>query len=195
MRRLYDVAARVARGTIGVLIVGETGAGKEVVAEHVHRHSPRAGGPFVRVNCAALSETLVESELFGHERGAFTGADRATRGLLEAAEGGTVLLDEIGELPPAMQAKLLRVLEDRQVTRVGAMSSREEVDVRFVAATNRDLEADVAAGTFRRDLYFRIAGAVLAIPPLRARLDEIEPLARAFLADAGRAARARRRRS
>jgi len=183
MRRLYDVATRVARGTIGVLLVGETGVGKEVLAEHVHRSSPRAAAPLVRVNCAALSESLVESELFGHDRGAFTGAARDRSGLIEAADGGTVMLDEVGELPIAVQAKLLRVLEDRKVTRVGTTSARQ-IDVRFVAATNRDLEAEVASGAFRRDLYFRLAGAVLAIPPLRARRAEIEPLARAFLADA-----------
>lgn len=183
MRRLYDVASRVARGTIGVLLVGETGVGKEVLAEHVHRHSPRAAAPLVRINCAALSESLVESELFGHDRGAFTGAAKERDGLIEAADGGSVMLDEVGELPLAVQAKLLRVLEDRKVTRVGATAPRQ-VDVRFIAATNRDLEADVASGAFRRDLYFRLAGAVLAIPPLRARRAEIEPLARAFLADA-----------
>ncbi len=185
MKRLYEVAARVARGTIGVLIVGETGAGKEVLAEYVHRQSPRVAASLVRVNCAALSESLIESELFGHQKGAFTGATGERAGLIEAAAGGTVMLDEIGELPLAIQAKLLRVLEDRSVTRVGATSPKE-VDVRFVAATNRDLEADVAAGTFRRDLYFRIAGVVLAIPPLRARPAEIEPLARSFLVDAAR---------
>ncbi len=183
IKRLYEVAARVARGTIAVLVIGETGAGKEVLAEFVHRQSPRATAPLVRINCAALSESLIESELFGHQKGAFTGATADRPGLIEAADGGTVLLDEIGELPLTTQAKLLRVLEDHRVTRVGATAARE-VDVRFVAATNRDLEADIAAGTFRRDLYFRLAGVVLALPPLRARPMEIEPLARIFLADA-----------
>ena len=183
MRRLYDVATRVARGSIGVLIVGETGAGKEVLAEHLHKASPRAAGPLVRINCAALSESLIESELFGHDRGAFTGAQKERAGLIEAAAGGTVMLDEVGELPPTVQAQLLRVLEDRMVTRVGATTPKQ-IDVRFIAATNRDLEAEVGSGAFRRDLYFRIAGAVLAIPPLRARRSEIEPLARAFLAQA-----------
>ena len=186
MRRLYEVAARVARGTISTLIIGETGTGKEVLAEFVHRSSPRAAGPLVRVNCAAFAESLVESELFGHERGAFTGAVRDRAGLLEAADGGTVVLDEVGELPPAIQAKLLRVVEDRAVLRVGATAPRT-VDVRFIAATNRDLEAEVAAGRFRRDLYFRLAGAVLVVPPLRDRPDEIAPLARAFLAAAAAA--------
>jgi two-component system response regulator AtoC len=183
MRRLYDLAARIARGTIGVLIVGETGAGKEVLAEFVHRSSPRAAGPLVRINCAALPDSLVESELFGHERGAFTGAQRERRGLLETADGGTVLLDEVGELAPTIQAKLLRVLEERRVLRVGASEPRP-LDVRFVAATNRDLEADVAAGRFRRDLYFRLAGVVLTIPPLRDRPLEIDALARVFAAEA-----------
>ncbi|MFN0251533.1 MAG: sigma 54-interacting transcriptional regulator [Kofleriaceae bacterium] len=183
MRRLHELATRIARGTIGVLLVGETGTGKEILAELVHRASPRAAGPLVRINCAALTETLVESELFGHEQGAFTGAQRERRGLLEAADGGTVFLDEIGELPLAAQAKLLRVLEEGLVTRVGATTPRS-IDVRFVAATNRDLEAEAEAGRFRRDLYFRIAGVVLAIPPLRARGDEIESLARRFANEA-----------
>jgi two-component system, NtrC family, response regulator AtoC len=183
MQRLYEVAARVARGAIGVLIVGETGAGKEVLAEFVHRSSPRAGRPLVRLNCAALTDSLVESELFGHERGAFTGAVRERAGLLETADGGTVMLDEAGELSPSIQAKLLRVIEDRQVMRVGSSRARA-VDVRFVAATNRNLEAEVAAGRFRRDLYFRLAGVVLEVPPLRERPVEVEALARAFLAEA-----------
>ena len=183
MRRLYEVATRVARGAIGVLIVGETGAGKEVLAEFVHRSSPRAVAPLVRINCAGLPESLIESELFGHVRGAFTGADQARAGLIEAADGGTVLLDEVGELSPGAQAKLLRVLEDGRVTRLGA-SEPSAVDVRFVAATNRDLAAEVEADRFRRDLYYRLAGVVLAVPPLRARTDEIEPLARAFATEA-----------
>jgi two-component system response regulator AtoC len=183
MRALYEVAARVARGSIAVLVIGETGAGKEVLADFLHRRSPRAQAPFVRINCAALTESIVESELFGHDRGAFTGAAAPRLGLIEAADGGTVLLDEVGELPLAVQAKLLRVLEDRSVTRVGATAARV-VDVRFLAATNRDLTAEVTAGRFRRDLYYRLAMAVLAVPPLRARSEEIEPLARSFLAEA-----------
>ena len=183
MRRLFDLAARVAHGGISVLLLGETGTGKEVLAEYIHQRSPRAAGPLVRLNCAALTDSLIDSELFGHERGAFTGAMRERRGLLESAHGGTALLDEIGELPPPAQAKLLRVLEAGQVLRVGA-SIPQPLDVRFVAATNRDLDADVVAGRFRRDLYFRLAGAILAIPPLRERRGEIEALARRFAADA-----------
>jgi two-component system response regulator AtoC len=179
MKRLYELAARIARGAIGILLIGETGAGKEVLAEFVHRSSPRAAKPLVRVNCAALTDSLIESELFGHEKGAFTGADRERRGLIEAADGGTVFLDEIGEISAAVQAKLLRVLEERRILRVGASAPRP-IDVRFIAATNRDLEAEVAAGRFRQDLYFRLAGAVLAIPPLRDRPSEIEVLARGF---------------
>ncbi len=185
MQRLHGVATRVARGTIAVLLVGETGTGKEVLAELVHRASPRAAGPLVRINCAALSESLVESELFGHERGAFTGAQRDRPGLLEAADGGTAFLDEIGEVPLPVQAKLLRVLEEGQLMRVGASAPRA-IDVRFVAATNRDLEAEIDAGRFRRDLYFRLSGAVLAIPPLRERRAELEPLAQRFAAEAAR---------
>jgi transcriptional regulator with PAS, ATPase and Fis domain len=157
------------------------------VAELVHSLSPRAACPLVRLNCAGFSETLLASELFGHERGAFTGADRAKPGVLEGAEGGTVFLDEVGELPMSIQPKLLRVLEDKVVTRVGALKGRP-IDVRFVAATNRDLEVEVAEGRFRQDLFFRLNGFQLRIPPLRERPGEIAELARAFLAPAARAA-------
>jgi transcriptional regulator with PAS, ATPase and Fis domain len=156
-----------------------------VLAERVHRLSPRVKGPFVRLHCAALSESLLESELFGHEKGAYTGAHQAKPGLLESANGGTVLLDEIGELPLATQVKLLRVLEDRKVLRLGALTPRS-IDVRFIAATNRDLEAAVATGRFRLDLYFRLNGASLLVPPLRERAEEIESLAHAFIAEACR---------
>ncbi|WP_437992427.1 sigma 54-interacting transcriptional regulator [Sorangium sp. So ce145] len=179
MERLYALAERVAGAPITVLLLGETGAGKEVLAEHIHRRSPRAQGPFVRLNCAALSESLLESELFGHERGAFTSAVQAKPGLLETAEKGTVLLDEVGELPPSIQVKLLRVLEERKVMRVGGLSPRP-IDVRFVSATNRDLAAEVKRGAFREDLFFRLNGIALTIPPLRARIAEIAPLARAL---------------
>ncbi|AUX39593.1 uncharacterized protein SOCE26_009870 [Sorangium cellulosum] len=179
MQRLYALAERVAGAPITVLLLGETGAGKEVLAEHIHRRSPRAQGPFLRLNCAALSESLLESELFGHEKGAFTSAGQAKPGLLETAEKGTVLLDEVGELPPGIQVKLLRVLEDRKVMRVGGLSPRP-IDVRFLSATNRDLAAEVKRGAFREDLFFRLNGIALTIPPLRARVSEIAPLARAM---------------
>ena len=175
---------RVARGQINVLILGETGAGKEVLAERLHQLSPRATAPFLGLNCAALPEALLESELFGHERGAFTGAAAAKRGLLETAEGGTVFLDEVGELPLSIQAKLLRVIETRQVLRVGGLKP-VVIDVRFIAATNRDLEAEATRGAFRSDLYFRLDGVTLVVPPLRRRTDEIAALARAFARDAG----------
>ena len=182
MRRVYALAERAAAGTINVLILGETGAGKEVLARRIHRLSPRAGRPFVCVNCAALSEALLESELFGHERGAFTGAAQAKPGLLETAPGGTVFLDEVGELPAALQAKLLRVIETKEIVRVGSVRPRP-IDVRFVAATNRDLEAEVAAGGFRRDLYFRLNGMTLTVPPLRERPGELRALCASFIAD------------
>jgi DNA-binding NtrC family response regulator len=187
LRRLEDVIARIARGNINVIVTGETGVGKELVAELVHAQSPRAQKPLVRLNCASFSETLLASELFGHERGAFTGADRAKPGLLETADGGTVFLDEIGELPMSIQPKLLRVLEDKVVTRVGALKGRP-IDVRFVAATNRDLETEVAEGRFRRDLYFRLSGFQLRIDPLRERRDDILEIAEEFLKHAARAA-------
>ena len=180
MRNLHALAHRAAAGNSHVLIVGETGAGKEVLAETVHRASPRAAKPFLALNCAALTESLVESELFGYERGAFTGATQVKVGLLESAVGGTVFLDEIGEMPLPTQAKLLRVLETKQVLRVGATQTRS-IDVRFVAATNRDLEDEVAEKRFREDLYFRLNVITLEIPPLRERPEEIEPLARLFL--------------
>jgi DNA-binding NtrC family response regulator len=190
MGQLYRVVDRIAAGTISVLLLGETGVGKEVLAEAIHRRSPRASMPLLRLNCAALSSTLLESELFGHERGAFTGAMQSKPGLLETAEAGTVFLDEIGELPIVLQVKLLRVLEERTVWRVGALKPRA-INVRFVAATNRDLEAEVAAGRFRQDLYFRLNGMTLRIPPLRERIGEIAGLATQFAAEAcQRAARA-----
>jgi len=184
-QELFRVAARIAAGDISVLIIGETGVGKEVMAEEIYRRSPRSTQPFLRLNCGALSETLLESELFGHERGAFTSAVAVKPGLLETADGGVVLLDEIGEMPMNLQVKLLRVIEEKQVRRVGGVKSRP-LDVRFIAATNRDLEEHAARGLFRQDLYYRLAGATLTIPPLRSRPGDIEPLARTFLAHASR---------
>jgi two-component system response regulator AtoC len=181
MCELYRVVDRVAAGTISVMLLGETGVGKEVVAEAVHRRSPRRNAPFVRLNCAALSESLLESELFGHEKGAFTGADATKPGLLETASGGTVFLDEVGELPVALQAKLLRVIDERKVLRVGGLQPRP-IDVRILSATNRDLEQEVLRRAFRADLFFRLNGISLIIPPLRQRPAEIVPLVEAYVA-------------
>src|SRR5258706_2819798 len=172
MLRIQQLAERAAAGTINVLIMGETGVGKELLSETVHRLSPRRRGPYVCLNCAALSETLLESELFGHERGAFTGAVQAKPGLMETAHGGTLFMDEVGELPLPTQAKLLRVLETREVARLGSVKPRK-IDVRFLAATNRNLDVEVAPGPFRPDLFFRLNGITLTIPPLRARVSEI----------------------
>jgi two-component system response regulator AtoC len=185
MQRVREMAARAAPSPINVLILGECGVGKDVLAQLVHKLSPRADKPFVALNCAGLSDTLMDSELFGHERGAFTGATNAKVGLLESANGGTVFLDEIGDMPLAMQAKLLRVIETREVRPVGGLKARP-IDVRFVSATNKDLEAAVVKGEFRRDLIYRMNGLTLAIPPLRERTDEIPALAEAFLAAACR---------
>ena len=189
MRRLFGVVEKLAAGDLTVLVRGETGVGKELVAEALHRSSPRARAPLVRVNLAAVAASLIESELFGHQRGAFTGAVRDRPGLIESADGGTLFLDEIGELDLAVQVKLLRVLEDRRVTRIGSIKPRT-VDVRFVAATHRDLEAAVAAGSFREDLFYRLTGVTVQVPPLRDRPEELAPLVRAFVEDA--ALRARR---
>jgi len=180
MRRVYGLASSAARGAISVIILGETGVGKDVMAQEIHRMSPRAKAPFVAINCAAVSEGLLESELFGHEKGAFTGATEAKAGLLESAPGGTVFLDEIGDMPPKLQATLLRVIQTRQVQRVGSVKTRP-IDVRFIAATHRDLEAEIGAGRFRQDLYYRLNGITLTIPPLRERRSEILPLVRSFL--------------
>ena len=180
MKDLYALATRAARGDMAVLVLGETGSGKEILAETIHYRSRRCGSPYLRLNCAALSETLLESELFGYERGAFTGAHQARVGLLEASNGGTVFLDEIGELPPSIQAKLLRVLEERTVRPLGSNKTRA-VDVRFITATNRDLRREIRRGAFREDLFFRISGVQFEIPPLRKRPSEIVPLATHFL--------------
>ena len=183
MARLYALVDRLARVDLPVLITGETGTGKELAATMLHERSPRHGKPLVAVNCAAIQENLVESELFGHERGAFSGAHATKQGLLEIVDGGTMFLDEIGELPLAIQAKLLRVLETQRLTRVGDVRERE-INVRLVAATNRNLQDEVDAGRFRRDLYFRLSGATLAVPPLRERRRELPLLAELFLSEA-----------
>ena len=180
MRELAQRIGRVAAISSTVLIVGESGTGKEVVARELHRLGPRAEGPFVAINSAALPENLVESELFGHERGAFTGASRTHRGAFERASGGTLFLDEIGELPSPVQAKLLRVLEQNEITRVGAERAIK-VDARVIAATHRDLEADATAGRFRGDLFYRLNVHVLRVPPLRDRRSDIPELANHFL--------------
>ena len=184
MQSLHRLVEQIADSRLGVLLLGETGVGKDVFARAVHRASPRAAGPFVELNCAALTETLLESELFGHEKGSFTHATSAKAGLIETAEGGTLLLDEIGDMPLTTQVKLLRVIEDSQLRRVGGLHARS-IDVRFVAATNRDLEAQIARGAFRSDLFFRLNGVTIVIPPLRERLAEIEPLSQAFISGAG----------
>jgi len=188
MRALLATARRVADARIPVILHGETGTGKEVLARFLHAEGPRRARPMACLNCAAIAAQLLESQLFGHERGAFTGAVQQQKGVFEEANGGTVFLDEVAELPAAAQAALLRVIESGRVCRLG--SSREvAIDVRILAATHRDLEAMCAAGQFREDLYFRLNGVTLSIPPLRDRLDEIEPLARSFLRHANEANR------
>jgi two-component system, NtrC family, response regulator AtoC len=180
MQGVYDLVTRAARRDLSVLVLGETGVGKKLIAQTIHRGSPRAEGPFLILNCAAVPESLLESELFGHEEDAFAGAHSAQPGLLEECDGGTVFLDEIGELPLGMQPKLLRVLEERTVLRLGSSKPRS-IDVRFITATHRDLLAEVRAGQFRGDLYHRLSGLSVRVPPLRERPSEIEPLARHFV--------------
>jgi DNA-binding NtrC family response regulator len=174
-------ASRIARSKGTVLITGESGTGKERIAHYIHQNSPRKDGPFIRVNCAALSESLLESELFGHERGAFTGAHKQRPGRFELADGGTILLDEIGEISPAMQAKLLRVLEEEEFERVGGTTTLR-VDVRVIASTNRNLPDEIAKGDFREDLYYRLHVLPIHIAPLRERTGDIVPLAEHFMA-------------
>jgi DNA-binding NtrC family response regulator len=180
MQEVRELVARIAPTDSTVLVTGESGTGKEVVARAIHRASTRSEQPFVGVNCAAIPSELLESEMFGHERGAFTGADRARRGLVEAADGGTLFLDEIGDMPAAMQAKLLRVLQERRIRRVGG-TTEIPVDVRVLAATHQDLAALVRGGRFREDLFYRIHVIEIAVPPLRERREDIDELARTFV--------------
>lgn len=181
MVRVLELADRAAPTDATVLVTGESGTGKERLARYLHAHSRRAGGPFVAINCGALPESLLESELFGYVKGAFTGAAVDRKGLFEAAEGGTLFLDEIGETTPAVQVRLLRALQERRVRPVGATKD-VPVDVRIVAATNRDLEAMVAAGIFRKDLFYRLRVVPLEVPPLRDRPSDLLPLARELIA-------------
>ena len=178
--RALRAAQRVAPSDVSVLIEGESGTGKDLLAQAIHRTSPRRNGPFVAVNCAAIPEGLLESELFGHERGAFTGAIRTRSGRFEAAGGGTLFLDEIGDMPLVMQAKMLRALEDRRIERVGGNRSID-VDVRVVAATNRNLDKLVAEGEFRLDLFYRLQGVRLQLPALRERIDDLPTLISTFI--------------
>lgn len=189
IRSVLEVIERVAPTDATVLVTGETGTGKELVARAIHEQSERATGPFIAVNCAALSEGLLESELFGHKKGAFTGAVKDRTGLFEAASGGTILLDEIGDVTPAMQHRLLRVLQERELTPVGAVKP-VGVDVRVVAATNKDLRAEMDAGRFRDDLYYRLNVVRIELPPLRARREDIPLLAETFYSRVERRAHA-----
>ena len=181
MRRIATVIEQVGDSDVAVLIRGESGVGKELVARAIHQRSTRRHRPFVKVNCAALPAELLESELFGHEKGAFTGAATTRIGKFEQADGGTLMLDEIGEMKPALQAKLLHVLQDAEFTKLGS-NKRVEVDVRIVAATNRDLEKMMISGDFREDLYYRLRVIELIVPPLRERRDEIPTLLDSFIA-------------
>ncbi len=190
MREVFQLVGKVAPTDSTVLIRGESGTGKELVARAIHRNSLRSGQPFVAINCAALTETLLESELFGHEKGAFTGAIAQKQGKLEMAHRGTLFLDEVGELPPAFQTKLLRVLQEREFERVGGAHTIQ-VDVRLIAATNRDLESAIAGNAFRKDLYYRLNVVSLAMPPLRDRREDIPPLARHFVTKHGKKANRR----
>ena len=179
-REVYNLTLKVASSDANILVLGESGTGKELIASALHHNSPRRNHPFVSLNCAALSDTLLESQLFGHMRGAFTGAISNQKGLMEEADGGTLFLDEIGDVSPAVQAKLLRVIQERDFIPVGSTRAKK-VDVRFVAATNKDLQREVAEGRFREDLYYRLNVIAINLPPLRDRPEDIEPLARHFL--------------
>jgi nitrogen regulation protein NR(I) len=180
LQEVFKAIGRVAQQDITVLIQGESGCGKELIAEAIYAHSARAEGPFLAINCAAISENILESELFGHERGAFTGADRLRIGKFEQVDGGTLFLDEIGDMSGVMQAKVLRLLQDGSFQRVGSNETLR-ANVRILAATNRNLETMVAEGTFREDLYYRLRGFVIDVPPLRERLEDLEPLVAHFV--------------
>ena len=186
MRRVMALVEQAAPTTASLIILGESGTGKEIVARTIHELSPRKSGPYVAINCAALPETLLESELFGHERGAFTGADQRRAGCFELAQGGTLLLDEIGEMKPELQAKLLRVLEERKLRRLGGTSD-VELDVRVLAATNRDLSDSIREGRLREDLYYRLNVFTIALPRLSERLDDIVPLTESFIREFAKA--------
>ena len=180
MEEIINIAARVAESKATVLITGENGTGKEVLAKAIHFMSPRKGSPFIAVNVPALTETLLESELFGHEKGAFTGADKMKKGRFEIAHGGTIFLDEVGDIPQSIQVKLLRVLQEHQFERVGG-TDKIDVDVRIIAATNKDLDEKIKEGTFREDLYYRLNVVSIHFPPLRARKEDILPMIESFI--------------
>jgi len=184
MRQVFELLDPLARSEVTITLIGETGTGKDVLARTIHQQSARADGPFVVFDCGAVAQNLAESELLGHERGAFTGASASHSGAFERADGGTLFLDEVGELPLDLQTRLLRVLGNRCIRRVGGTQDRP-VDVRIVAATNRDLQAEVSAGRFRQDLYFRLAAAVVQVPPLRDRCEDIPVLVSRLLEDLG----------
>ncbi len=181
MEEVLDLLGRAAESDATVLLLGESGTGKSMLADWVHRRSHRAGGPFISVSCAAIPETLIESELFGHERGAFTGADKARAGRFETADGGTLFLDEIGDVPLPTQVKLLTVLQDRTVERLGSSGKPRRVDVRVIAATNQSLSEQVSRGEFREDLYYRLNVLAVEVPPLRTRREDIPPLIESFM--------------
>jgi transcriptional regulator with PAS, ATPase and Fis domain len=180
MKRVVEITRKAARSDSTVLLLGESGVGKEILARSIHNWSPRAAKAFVAVNCVALSDQLLESALFGHEKGAFTGAHQQKKGLLETAQRGTIFLDEIGDMKPNLQAKLLRVLQDREFDRVGG-TQPIKVDIRVIAATNQDLKKAIADGRFRKDLYFRLNVVTVVIPPLHERREDIPPLAKFFV--------------
>ena len=180
MREVYKAIGRVSDQNVPVLITGESGTGKELVARAIYQHGPRARAPFLALNCAAIPETLLESELFGHEKGAFTGADRRRIGKFEQCNGGTLFLDEVGDMPPALQAKMLRLLQDQEFERVGG-NEVVRTDVRLIAATHRDLKAWAAEGKFRPDLYYRLSVVTIHLPPLRERGDDLSLLVQLFL--------------